>query len=123
MSKAFRKVWHQGLPYISGKLWNTLKTFLDNTTQKVILNDRYSSWFKVKTGVSQGLFLEPLLFLIYINNLSKNLVLNSELFADDTSLFSADKDFDSSNINLENDSKKNRGTSIPMENEFPSWSF
>ena len=33
-------------------------------------------------------------------------MLNSELFADDTSLFSVDKDFDSSNIDLKNDSKR-----------------
>ena len=91
---------------ISGKLLNTLKNFLDNTIQKVILNDRYSSLSKVKTGVSQGSVLEPLLFLIYINNLSENLVPNSKLFADDTSLFSVDKDFDSSNTDLKNDSKR-----------------
>ena len=33
-------------------------------------------------------------------------MLNSKLFADDTSLFSVDKDFDSSNIDLKNDSKR-----------------
>ena len=50
MSKAFDKVWHQGLHYklrqngISGELLNILADFVDNKTQRVILNDQYSSW-------------------------------------------------------------------------------
>ena len=48
------------------------------------------------------------LFLIYINNLSEKLASNPKLFADDTSLFSAVKNFDASNIDLNNDLKKIR---------------
>ena len=50
ISKAFDKVWHQGLHYklrqngISGELLNILADFVDNKTQRVILNDQYSSW-------------------------------------------------------------------------------
>ena len=49
ISKAFDKVWHQGLHYklrqngISGELLNTLTNFLDNRTQRVILIGQYSS--------------------------------------------------------------------------------
>ena len=49
MSKAFDKVWYQGLYYklrqngISSELLNTLTDFLDNRTQRVILNGQYSS--------------------------------------------------------------------------------
>ena len=112
ISKAFDKVWHQGLHYklrqngISGELLNTLTDFLDNRTQSVILNGQHSPWAKVKAGVSQGSILGPLLFLIYINDLSENLASSPKLFADNTSLFSVVKNVDASNIDLNNNLKK-----------------
>ena len=48
----------------------------------------------------------PLLFLIYINDLSENLASKPELFANDTSLFSVVKNIDASNIDLNSDLKK-----------------
>ena len=79
ITKAFDKILHQGLHYkprqngISGELLDNLTDFLDNRTQRVILNGRYSSWAKHEAGVSQGSIFGPLLFLIYINDLSDNL--------------------------------------------------
>ena len=61
-----------------------------------------SSSLKTKSNSIPG----PLLFLIYINNLSENLVSKSELLADDTSLFSVVKNIDASNIDLNSDIKK-----------------
>ena len=59
ISKAFDKVWRQSLHYnlrqngISGGPFKTLTDFLDNRTQRVILNGQYSFWAKVEAGVPQ----------------------------------------------------------------------
>ena len=62
--------------------------FLFERQQKVVLNGRESEWLTSKAGVAQGSILGPLLFYVYINDLSDNLESNVTLFADDTSVFS-----------------------------------
>ena len=57
ISKAFDKVWHEGLIFelkengISGNLLNLLCDFLKNRKQKVLLNGQVSDWFDVRAGV------------------------------------------------------------------------
>ena len=93
ISKAFDKVWHDALTFklqdygILGNLLKVLKHFLRNRIQRVVLNGQSSSRTNVKAGVHQGFILEPLLFLIYTNNLVNGLSSNTKLFADDTSFF------------------------------------
>ena len=94
ISKAFDKVWHEGLLLklnqngISANLLNLLRDFLSCRKQRVVLNRQHLSWDNVSAGVPQGSILGPLLFLIYVNDLPNNLSSNCKLFADDTSLFS-----------------------------------
>ena len=93
MSKAFDKVWHEGLLFklkqngISGNLLNVITNFLYQRKQRAALNGQHSSWTNVQAGVPQGSILGPLFFLIYINDLSDGLTSNPKLFADDTSLY------------------------------------
>ena len=62
ISKAFDKVWHEGVISklkqngISGDLLNILTDFLSNRKQRVVLNGQVSTWTSVNAGVPQGSF-------------------------------------------------------------------
>ena len=109
ISKAFDKIWHESLLYklksmgISGELYNLLENYLSGRFQRVVLNGQISSWRPVFAGVSQGLILDPLLFLIYINDVPNQLKSNVKIFADDTSLFIIVKDKNESANIIHND--------------------
>jgi hypothetical protein len=92
-SKAFDKVPHQRLLDklscygVRGNLYSWIKDFLANRKQEVVLEGKHSSRSEVTPGVPQGTVLEPLLFLIFINDITKNTSSNDRLFADDCLLY------------------------------------
>ena len=111
ISKTFDKVLHDSIIYkltqngISGNLLNLLEDFLKERKQQLVLNRQVSTWKNVNAGVPQGSILGPLLFFIYINDLTEGLTTNVKLFADDTSLFSFVHDTQTSANNLNKDFK------------------
>ena len=80
-----------------------MTNFLEERKQGVIHNGQHSTWKNVKAGAPQGSILGPLLFLIYINDLPKNLVSKPNLFDDDTLLFSVMRNKQLSTQNLNED--------------------
>ena len=98
MSKAFDKVFHDGLLFklkqngVSVKLLEFFGSYLSNRKQRVALNGFYSDFAQIESGVPQGSVLGPLLFLVYINDLEKDIKSNVKFFADDTMLYSIVED-------------------------------
>ena len=114
---------HEGLLFkleshgIWGELLNLFKDYLHERQQRVVLNGQSSYWEVIKSGVPQGSVLGPVLFLIYINDLSDALSLTSKIFVDDTSLFSFVHDKYVSCDELNSDLKKNKWLGWSMENK------
>ena len=106
LSKAFDRVWHEGLLYklecigISGKLLSLLCNFLTNRQQR---DGKNSSWLTSRSGVPQGSVLSPIFFLVYINDIVDGLQNDIKLFVDDTSIYSIVKDKDEAAANLNQD--------------------
>ena len=92
MSKAFDKVWHEGLIFkleqneVTG---NILKFFENDNkdSDRVVLNGTRSDVGSIKSGVLQGSVLGPLLFLVYINDLEKGIKSSIKFFSDDVIIF------------------------------------
>ena len=111
MSKAFDKVWHEGLLHklcqngVEGNILKFFESYLSNRRQRVVLNGKCSNWAPIHSGVPQGSVLGPLLFLIYINDLECGIKSQIKFFADDTSLYSVVKDPITSAAELNHDLK------------------
>ena len=111
ISKALDKVWYDGIIYkltqngILGNLLNLLENILKERKQHIDLNGQVSTWENINAGVTQGSILDPLLFLIYINELTEGLTTNVNLPTDDTSLFSVVHDTQTSVNDLNKDLK------------------
>lgn len=92
LSKAFDTLDHKILLHklkfygFSKIAMNWFFSYLSNRSQFVTLNNTNSSNLKITTGVPQGSILGPLLFLIYVNDLSFSTNSNVIMYADDTCL-------------------------------------
>ena len=109
ISKAFDRVWHDGLIYklkrcgVSGQLLLLIQSFLGGRKQRTVLNGQSSNWGDISAGVPQGSILGPLFFLVYINDLAIGLRCNVKLFADDTSLFAVVEDSNTAASDMNHD--------------------
>ena len=91
---------------ICGALLDLIRRFFENRFQRILLNVQTSELLLVRAGVPQGSILGPLIFLIYTNNLSIDIISTVKLFADDTSLFSIIHDAKKTAYELNKDFQK-----------------
>ena len=76
LSKAFDTVYYEILLYkldyygIRGHICKWFRHYLSDRQQCVSINGTVSEYFHVQPGVPQGSILRPVLFLLYINDIS-----------------------------------------------------
>ena len=86
MSKAFDKVWHKGVIFklkrkgIDGLLFNWFISYLENLFQRVVIDGQSSNELLIQTGVSQGSILGPLVFLIYMYDITDKILCDIRCF-------------------------------------------
>ena len=89
-----RNVWHAGLLHklksygISGQILGLISSLLSNRRLLVVLDGKSSQEYSVNAGVPQGSILGPTLLLLYINDLTDDVICNIAVYADDTALCS-----------------------------------
>jgi len=88
---------------IDGKLLAWLQAFLFNRYQCVLLENSCSGWTPVISGVPQGSVLGPILFILFINDISQiaSGQIVTKLFADDLKLYISIKNIQD-NVCLQN---------------------
>ena len=98
-----KKLEHLG---ITGNLNKFFENYLTNRKQRTTIDSKTSDYRNITCGVPQGSILGPMLFLIYVNDLS-NVIENCkyQLYADDTVIYFTGSDLNVSTKILEKDLK------------------
>src|SRR6201990_918037 len=92
ISKAFDRVWHKALISklpsfgINPSLCDLLSDFLSGRSIAAVVDGHRSSYKSINSGVPQGSFLSPTLFLIFINDLLSITSSPIHSYADDSTL-------------------------------------
>ena len=108
-SKAFDRVWHKGALFklqragITGTLLKWFENYLNGRKQRVVINGKNSDFNTIQAGVPQGSILGPLIFLLYIDNLTEVIKTNIRLYADDSCIYTDYQDPKDAAKHLEED--------------------
>ncbi|KAL7291223.1 hypothetical protein TKK_0014836 [Trichogramma kaykai] len=93
VAQAFDKVWHTGLLHKIKKnlpyaLYQILKSYLENRTFQVKVNNEVTKLYDIHAGVPQGSVLGPTLYLLYTSDIPSSQTTTTATYVDDTALLS-----------------------------------
>jgi len=100
------KIWHPGLIFkIKGipspSYFNLLNSYLNEGQCETKFNGETSSLFNINSGVPQGRFLGPLLYVLYTSDLTTSTETTLRIFANDTAIFATHEDPMVTSLNLQ----------------------
>ena len=84
------KLGHEG--GLQGATLRWMKDYLQGREMRTVIRDTYSSWRNVASGVPQGSVLAPIMFQLYVNDITEELNSYINLFADDAKVMKIIKD-------------------------------
>ena len=98
ISKAFDRVWHNGLLHklraygVTDAIFQIISSFLSGRRLKVVLDGKLSPEFAINAVVPQGSIVSPTLFLLFINDLLDIVLSKIAIYGDETTQYcSCDK--------------------------------
>jgi retron-type reverse transcriptase len=106
IAQAFDRVLHRSLLHklrsiLPDHFYQLLESYLTNRHFRVKPEDSYSELKLIMAGVPQGSVLEPVLYLLYINDLPATLSSTMAMFADDTAVMAAGETVENSTTKLQ----------------------
>ena len=93
LEKAFDSVWRDGLLVklhrfgIRGKLWKWIEGFLNDRKARCHLKGQYGPIFFTTVGLPQGSVISPILFIIFLQDIFKEISANGVKYADDGTIW------------------------------------
>ena len=72
---------------ISGLTFGYISSFLSNRQLQVVLHGKHSQEYPVNAGVPQDSILGSTFFLLYINDLTDDVICDIAIYADETTLY------------------------------------
>ena len=74
---------------VNGLLLRWIQTFLSQRVQRVTVDDCFSEWTDVISGIPKGSVLGPTLFVMFVNDLPEVTTCHAQLYADDAKVYSS----------------------------------
>ena len=111
LEKAFDSVWRDGLLVklhrfgIRGRLWKWIEGFLRDRKARCHLKGQYGPIFFTTVGLPQGSVIYPIFFIIFLQDISKEISSNGVKYADDGTIWVTGNDIKDL-LNREEDLRK-----------------